>query len=199
MAARAGMAELITALRRESHAGVADYTIAGETYWTDDQLQEKLDQTREDFFEIGLQTVGERQSGSNITYTKYYMPDQARHIERAGTGSLFRLYDSNGDDVSASAYTVNYDAGLITFNSDTENTTFYLDFSAFDLWWAAADVWDAKASQVAVSSIDWSSDNHRVSNKQLATNYQDMAKKCRLKSPRSVRNVRRVRIDEVRS
>lgn len=195
--ARAGMAELITRVRAMAHAGTADLTVAGTTYWTDDQIQSYLDQNRVDYYEVPLQSVNEISTGGTAVTNNYYMPQQAKWIERYDSESQFRLYQGSGTNAGTASYTVNYDSRLIEFSSNTEGTAYYLDFSAFDLYSTAADIWEEKASIVSVQGVDWSTDNHSVKSSQMVKNYMDQAKKFRQLSGSGVKFVRRVRGDEV--
>jgi pyocin large subunit-like protein len=109
-----------------------------------------------------------------IEYYEYAF--DVRYPEREAVGSGWAVKDAGGAD--APAHTVNYDAGVITFTADTEGTTYYLDARGYNPYWAAADVWEAKAGRVA-SRVDWQSDNHRVSASQTYQHYLAMARQMR--------------------
>lgn len=188
--ARAGMANLITELRRRTMAGTADVTLGTVTYWSDNQLQDVLDTYRETLRQITLSAIPTR-VGTSYSYTEYPIPSQLEWVEENATDSGWQLVDSAGG--SAPSYTVNYKAHMITFAADTANLNYYLDCRAYDLNQAAGDVWESKASFVA-GNVDWKSDNHDIKASQEYAHCMKQAQTWRGKSGLLVAKM--VRTDE---
>jgi hypothetical protein len=186
--ARGGMADLITQLRAKTAAGTADYSVAGVTYWTDDQLQTMLDAERSAFYREALRAESLYDAGT-VRFYDYFFPRQ--HVEGSASGTAgWRVEDGSGNTISISAYTVNMDAQQIVFSSDTQGSAYYLSGRSYDLERAAAAVWEQKAADVA-DRFDLQTDNHTLSRSQLYKHYMDMAKRYRSAAkPRTVRMVR---------
>lgn len=173
MAARAGMADLILHARRMANVGTADTTTAGTTWWNDDQIETILDRYRSNWRGVELTPMPDYISGTT-TYTDYRLPVQWKFVEGTATGWALRT--SAGDD--APSYTVNLDAGVVTFANDTAGTAYYATCRTYDLYRAVADIWEQKAGFVAVN-VDWSSDNHRIAASQEQKAYMAQAKRYR--------------------
>lgn len=148
MAARAGLATLIERLRSMTDAGTADYDVAGETHWSDDQLQAVLDAHRADFVRDALRAAPEYVADGAAEYRDYYT--SRRNLEEAASGSAaWDLEDGSGESVDTADYTVSYDASHIRFAADTEGASYYLSGRAYNLNRAAAVVWERKAAHAA--------------------------------------------------
>lgn len=161
MAARAGMANLITALR-------AYTSEAGTVTYSDDTMQGVLDSTRRTHKMLPVRSMD-----TESPYVDYLFPFQVGEwVEENQTGSGWSLVDSDGD--AAPSYTVNYQARLITFAGDTSNTTYYLSCREYDLNRAAAEIWRRKAAAVA-AQVDFSSDNHQFAASQKYKHYLEQA------------------------
>lgn len=183
--ARAGMNELISQVRTFANAGTADYS--------DDTIQTYLDMTRVQRFEMPLDAQPRYVDGTT-EYREYPYP--GRWVERADTAEAFVVRDVGGSATTES-FTVNYDAQRIVFDTDQGATTYYLDYRCYDVYTAAADIWDAKAAVIAETSLDWQSDNHRVQASKLVENYRMQAEKFRRMGAGGVKTVRRRRVDEI--
>lgn len=189
--ARAGMDTLIKQLRRLSSAGTAEYTIGSETYFTDDHLQDILDRYRTLHRRVALYPLPAYTGGAYL-YVEYPLPRGLRWLESDAADSGWALRDSAG--AVAPAYTVNYEAQVITFAADTGGTTYYLDARSYDLYRAAAETWQFKAGFRA-EAVNWQSDNHHV---EAALEYEhcvEMAKHYRMLAGISVSRL--VRRDEI--
>ena len=193
MAAREGMVELISRVRQDAHAGTADHTVGGVVYWSDDQLQDLLDRTRETHKRVPLYSEPEYVDGANV-YLEYPLPDAMEWIERQGTDSGWALRDGDGSAIGTATYSVNYGARMVTFDADTNNDIYYLDARTYDMYSVVADVWDSKAGFYE-SNVDWSSDNHRVSNSQKWSHAKAMAEKFRKMGKSAIQLIQRVRVD----
>jgi hypothetical protein len=155
MTARAGMSAVITHMRGLCNAGTADYTLAGSTYWSDDHLQTALDRYRKTVRRQELSPTADY-SGGTYSYTEYPFGHVGAWIEGTATGWAVRTADGS----SAPSYTVNFDAKVITFAADTGGSAYFLDCRVYDVFNAAADVWQQKGAAVA-ANVHWSSDNHK--------------------------------------
>lgn len=196
MAYRATMAAVITALRGLTDAGIEDYELAGDTYWSDLQLQDQLDAQRKDWRRITLIPQPEVGSDGAYDYFDYKIPlEIGVNFEEAGTGSIWSVKTTAGALVSTSDYTVNYPAGVIRFTADQAGEAFYLDCRTFNLNAAARTVWEVKAAH-AVAGVDWKTDNHQVSASQEYDHCMAMAERFR-KLGSGVGVVKMVRTDEV--
>lgn len=194
MAARDGMANLILRLRAMCNVGTADYSIAGTTYWIGDQLEDRLDHHRTEHRNIVLTATPYPTNGS-FTYTEYRLPVDIRDVEEADSG-YWRVFSTLGVDQTVNEdYTVNYESGIITFTADTGGDNFLLDATMFDLYRAAAEVWDDKSGHYGLM-VDWSSDNHSIKASQKREQAEKMADYFRkLAGPKVSRLVR---LDEIR-
>lgn len=176
MSARAGMSNLITRLRAMTNAGTADYTLAGGTFWTDDQLQDTLDRRQWRHDREYLEGVPGYEGGI-VTYTEYCF--ECGNVEEAAGGSaVWRVETSDGTNVGTAQYSVNYNQRRITFNADQGGTPYYLTYYTYDLERAAADVWDDKAAHVT-DSFDLRTDNHDLKRSQKYAMYKAEAAKWR--------------------
>lgn len=164
MAARAGMADVITTLRGLCEAGTADYALAGATYWSDDQLQDILDDHRTDKAER-MTAVARYASGAEA-FNDYYF--KSKPVEQASSGSaVFHVFDSQGSVAGTADYTVNYRAGHVEFGTDQGEVVWNARVRYFDINGAAAEVWRGKAAHYQASGFDVETDNHNIKRSQL--------------------------------
>lgn len=156
------MTSIITELRQMTNTSPSDYTINGVDYWTDDQIQDIADRSRNIVRGLRLKTMPTYINGS-YQYTEYVIPlSLALRIEG---DSAFRLYDASGTNIT-SGYTVSYNTKTVVFDNDTLGADYYVDIYTYDMYAIAADIWQQKAAHYADMS-DWSSDNHSVKASQL--------------------------------
>lgn len=174
--ARAGMANLIQSVRELSNAGTADMTVGTVTYFSDDHLQGYLDKYRITIKDQPLQAIPD-DNGTTVQYLEYFIPEPLAWFEESGADSGWALRTADGT-VSP---TINYEARIVTFSSDTAGSTIYLDCRVYDVYQAAADVLDRKADYEALN-VDWSSDNHSVKASQVSASYRKIAASYRSKS-----------------
>lgn len=160
MTARTGMANLITKVRSMAQAGTADYTIAGTSYWTDDQIEDVLDRYRIDVWREPLAYVETYLTGGTVQYKDYY--SQYKDFEETTGGTaIFYLEDATGADIGTALYTPDYNSGRIAFAADTGGTAYFLVGRSYNLNFAAADIWRQKAGQYS-AAVNFSTDNHRI-------------------------------------
>lgn len=168
---------------------------AADDSWSDDQLQDALDRTRAERRGVAVLPLAERSPGQTA-HRDYLLSLALRDLEYDQYGVAedgWRLLDASGAD--APAYTVALTAGVITFAADTGGQTYWLDCRAYDLYAAAADVWEAKAA-LAASAVDWRSDNHQISASQEQAHCLKMAREFRAKAGGGMRAVEMWRSDE---
>ncbi len=174
--ARSGMAYLITELRGLAEAGTADYSLGASTYWSDDQLQNILDQHRTDVnFDplrvFTTQTIG---GGGSVSYQDYRSSYDWFEETTGGTAILY-LQDSTSALAGTANYTPDYRRGQFQFNTDQRGTVYYVTGRSYDLNASAADVWQRKAAHYAPTSFDFSTDNHSISRSQVYQHCKEMA------------------------
>ena len=174
MAARTGMTTLITHLRSLTNAGTADVTLAGRTYFSDDHLQTALDATQTYWQRVPLISRPEHIDGDTVHH-EYHIPDFIpRWFEENATASGWAVRDSTGAEVDSADYTVNYQAGRITFTADTEGAFYLLYCRTYNPHRAASRVWAQKAA-FASANVDWQIDNHEVHDAGYFEHCQQMA------------------------
>ena len=157
MTARTGMTDLIASLRGMTNAGTADYTIGSTAYWSDDQLQDKLDAHRLDFYSEELPCITAIEGGL-VVYKTFRSP--YRNLE-SGTVN-FLLVDFQGTPAGTADYTADYFAGVVTFTADQAAKQWWLTGRSYDVYAAAADIWRMKAAHASETSFDFSTDNHSI-------------------------------------
>lgn len=194
MAARSGMVYLIAQVRQLANAGDGDYTIAGFPYWSDDQIQDILDQCREDIYEEAIHPVAQRNSGGTVEYREYRSA-HAWFEQTAGGTAVWYLQAVDGAFVGTADYTVDYRTGRIVFAADQAGSARYLTGRAYDVYEAAAQVWDEKAAHVA-DRYDFSADGASFKASQMMSQYQKQAMRLRSQSTTGgVRTHRWIRSD----
>lgn len=191
--ARATMAEIIEEVRRLANAGTADTTLAGVTYWSDDQLQEIAERHGREFRRVALSPLSTYVDGAT-EYKDYPLPIHDNYrIEREGVDSGFAIRTASG--TTPPSYTISWSRRMVTFASNTNGVAFYLDCRAYNVYSAVADVYEAKAGFVS-AGVDWSSDNHNIKASQEHAHYKAEAMRYRAMSGGLVTMARRVRTDE---
>lgn len=193
MTARTGMATLITELRAFGQAGTAEYTLGSETYFTDDHLEDILDQCRDDRFFVQLVMEPREGSGNDSTYHDYYFSG-GYWEEASGGTAVWMVQDSTGADAGTANYTVNYRKGHVRFTADTEGTVYYLTGRKYDMNRAAAQVWRQKAANVA-NRYDVKTDNHDLKRSQLFSQYMKIAMQFEREAPARVTMMTRVDVN----
>lgn len=169
MTARSGMSNLITRLRMLANAGTADYTTAGQTFWSDDQLEDVLDTNRVDFTRE-LLNMTQDYSGGSVIYKRY----SCRFANLEEGTDAFEVQNAAGSAIGTALYTPDYLRGVITFASDTGGSSYYLNGRSYNLNRSAAQVWRMKASY-HMSAYDVSTDNHSLKRSQLYEHCVSMA------------------------
>lgn len=170
--ARSTMSLLIQDLRGMTDTTYDDYTVGQLRYWTDDQLNNVLDRRRREVFRHPLSPI-ETYSAGTVQYLDYPLPFS--HLERTSGGTaIFYIQDGTNTTIGTANYTIDYNRGYITFNSNTSGSVYYLYARHYDMDAAAADVWRQKASHYT-TAFDFSTDNHSVKRGDLMKHCLDMA------------------------
>jgi hypothetical protein len=172
--ARASMADLITNLRSLTNAGALEYTVAGNPFWTDKQLQTVLDRHVTYIRDEVLRPLETISAGGSTSYFDYQSSYRFLESTVGGT-SRFIVKDETYTAIGTAAYTVDYPRGFVTFGTTTTGLTRYLTGYSYDLNAAAADVWSQKAAHY-VTSYDVQTDNHGLKRSQIIQNCLTMAK-----------------------
>ncbi|GAB4528780.1 MAG: hypothetical protein OHK0046_48060 [Anaerolineae bacterium] len=169
---RATIAHLILQVREMANVVPDAKTVNGVSYWTDDQIEARLDRTRRNRVQVEIEGVEDYIDGETVT-TVYPYP--YRWIEQT-----LVLRDTDGVIVNT-GYTVNYDAQEIVFAANTDGDTYTITCKEYDLYSVAADIWDIKAGWLQ-AAVDWQTDNHNIKASQerdfclkQAQRYREMA------------------------
>ena len=174
--ARSTLNELIEIVRGYAEAGSADFPIGTVNYWDADQVQRVLDRHRLDVYQEPIQMIPRHTGGGSIAY--YEHQSSYDNFEQTDGGSaIFWLEDAAGDNASTAIYSVDYQRGRVTFTQDTAGTAYYLTGRSYDLYGAAAEMWNMKASHQSGggAGFDWSTDNMSVKRSQVKQQYVEMA------------------------
>ena len=185
---RDGMTHLIQMVRELAHAGTADHTLGGVTYWTDEQIQAELDRTAVFYKDEALELKRERIGGQWV-YLDYAYPFE--YVERAATEGAFVVRDRDGATVTD--FTVNYDARIVRFTADTGGKRFYLSAREYSPHLAAAAIWERKAAFYE-AKVDFRTDNHQIAASQQVAHCHRMAAQMRRKA--GIQSVMLFRADE---
>lgn len=172
MAARTGMANLILRLRSMTKTAAADYTVNSVAYWTDDQLEDVLDECVTRIEQKELTAIAEYAAGETV-FLDY--PIGYKDLEEnTSDAAYWTLVDSTGTAVADGDYEVDYIGGVIRFDADTAGAVYFLKARSYDLNSAAAKVWRRKAAHFS-DRFNWQSDGQSFSREKLYTQAVEMA------------------------
>jgi hypothetical protein len=194
MTARSGMADIISQVRQLSATGTADYTVGTATYWSDDALQTILDRVRVEIWHEPIPYVEQYTSSGSVTYTEYRIPWTWLEQTSGGT-SIFYLQDATYAVLGTANYTADYQYGRVSFAANQHGSVRYLTGRSYDVYEAAARVWEQKAGHVAMK-YDFTADGASFKASQERTSYLEMARQMRSQSSNGgLRSARMVRDD----
>lgn len=159
MAIRAGMQTLVDLLSALTDAG---------SEFTEDDLQDYLDRNKVEYRDIALYPLPQRLSNT-VIYKIYPLPtsigiyfetpiDDTVNDYFYLTNTIYVPFTFGDGDNQAV-----FDPNLrrITFNADTAGQFYYINAVSYDLYGAAADIWEVKiAARVKLISIK--TDNHTL-------------------------------------
>jgi hypothetical protein len=167
---RAGMQTLVDTVRGMTDTNPNDYTIAGVRYWTDAQLQTVLDRHKVEFYRESAVSVDTYENSNAAVRKIYWLPYQ--NLE---TGTAFELETDTGTTAGTASYTLDAQAGKITFSTDQGGIAYVASGAAYDINLAAADIWRVKAAN-ASKLYSFATDNHRIDRGSYFKNCIEMAK-----------------------
>lgn len=189
--ARDTLASLITTIREMTSAPHDAFTIAQVgTYFSDDHIQELLDQNRQDIWDHPLLAVAERTAGGSTSYTEYCALHS--HFEATDGGTaVFVVRDSVGTVKGTATYTPDYVRGRVTFATNQAGSSYYLTGRSYDVYGAAADLLERWTARLKLESFDFETDGQRFTRSQKLAAMQAISAEYRGKQrARSVRMVR---------
>lgn len=175
MTARATMSSLISTLRGFTNAGLSDYTISFTEYWSDDQLQAILDRNRINLREVALTPHPLLSAGGSYVYNDYQANCGWLENTLGGT-SRFIVTDGMGSSIGTALWSADYETGLVTFVNNQAGSARAITGFSYDLYAAAADVWQQKAAAYA-AAVDFSTDNHSIKRSHIVTTCERMAQR----------------------
>lgn len=180
MTIRSTLFDLIQQVRALTATNVNEYVLGSQSYWSNDQIGAVLDKYRLDFSADRLTPLPETNSGGTVVYYVHQAHFTNLESTAGGTAVLY-VYDGTGARVGTANYTIDYNAGRVTFNANTGGEAYYLTGRSYDLYAAAADIWEMKAAHVA-ERFDFTADGASFKASQLITQYTAQAQRCRAKS-----------------
>lgn len=171
---RAGMANLVDRVRALCDIDSDSYTVNYKDYWTNDQIQSRLDSNATFLVDSPLFWRPQTLTGSDVNYL--IADSLYRDFEELGSGeSRWVIRDSTGAVIATSGYSVDYRQGRVTFTTDQEGTNYYLTAYSYDVYAAAANVWAEKLANFS-SWYDFSADGGNYKRDQVFKHAQDMLK-----------------------
>ncbi|MCS6872688.1 MAG: hypothetical protein RML95_14870 [Anaerolineae bacterium] len=153
MPARLGMLPLIAQLRALCAVGEADLIVGATTYWSDELLQAELDATRRTLYGAPLLALPQFIDGAYRYYEYAFPTALGVWVEQAAPESGFAVRSAAGVALT-SGFTVNYRARRVVFAQDQAGASYTLDARFYDLYSAAASIWEQKAA-FAAARLDW--------------------------------------------
>lgn len=175
MTVRAGMSALIRKLRHLGQAGMEDYQVVDEIYWSDQHVQDILDGHKQRVIWMPLKAEPEY-IDSEDEYKRYVMNVSTQRFGAEGTAggtAIFRIANSEGETVTG--YTFAPHDLSVTFAADTDGSAYYFSGYLYDMNSAAKELWTMKAGH-AWSAVNFSADGHRFDRGQLHDHCLTMAK-----------------------
>ena len=141
MALRDGMGTLVGRLRQMVQAGTTDYTLTGTAYWTDAQLQDRLDQHVLVLDHALMVSKSEWNNGS-LEYRDYYTPRGIGNLETTDSGTqYFSIEDTSGNDATMGDFEItDYAGGWFRRAADTKGTQYQIKARSYNLHAAAAGI-----------------------------------------------------------
>ena len=193
MPARLGLLPLIAHLRALCAVGEADVVVGALTYWSDEMLQAELDATRRTVYGAPLLALPQFLDGAYRYYEYAFPTALGVWIEEAAPQSGFAVRDSSGVALT-SGFTVNYRARRVAFEGDQGGLSYTLDARFYDLYGAAANIWEQKAA-FAAARLDWAGAHGLKASQEYA---HCTAQALRFRQLSGVRTATFYRTDEVR-
>ena len=146
MPLRSSMAALVGRLRQMTFAATDD-EFGGETFWSDEQLQEVLDRAGRTFVRGAKLTARSYKLAGETQYNEQFfsVKPQSAVIEENAV-----VRDSDGNEIED--VTIDYGLKVVIFGTNPSSSSqYYIDLYLYDLNAAAAEVWETKAAH----RFDW--------------------------------------------
>lgn len=156
--ARTTMQALISRMRMLTAAGTAEYTVAGVTFFSDDQVQDVLDRNRRDLWNAQLTPVSRPIGGGSVGYFDYALPSYGDMEATSGGTSVFVVRDGIGTVQGTALWSADYQRGIVTFADNQAGSARYLDARTYDIHAAAADLLESWAAAMALQ-FDFTTDD----------------------------------------
>ena len=174
------MESLVNRLRALTGAGTAEYTIGALSFWTDNNLQDTLDSNGQYLQSTPLDWQPTTIGGGTIAY--YNAALGIRDCEEASSGTArWIIRDSVGAEIGTANYTVDYRAGRVLFSVDQTGSAYYLTAYTYDIYAAAADLWQERLANFT-TWYDFRSDNQTLSRSQVWDHAEKMVLQMKQKS-----------------
>jgi len=177
MTARAGIAYIITEVRRLSGAGTVAFTVDDVSFFSDDHIERILDSRRarlarhQILFEPELSEGGGTIIYKNARVGYGWLEDETA----GGTVNDFKMTDSWGAAIATTEYMFSSEDGFITFSSDQNGSARYITGWVHNPYKAAYDVLLAWTMQLA-RQVDWKTDNMAVKRSQKVKELREQMK-----------------------
>ena len=142
-----------------------DFALAGVNYFSDDHLEDALDDNVTAIEDLQLTWIKDTVGGGTVEWHRA-LPGTWRNFEEATGGTtVWVIRDGPGAVQGTVGYTVNYHTGEIRFAADQGGSVYYLTARSYDLNSAAADVWKRKQSYYQ-NWYEFASDKQRFARQQ---------------------------------
>lgn len=156
---RPTMALVISRFRRMTDAATDD-EFNGVTYWTDDQLQDVLDENSFPVIDLELTPSTMLVNGVADWRTQFFSKKTLKAYDYERNAQVVET--STGTPLASDDFTVDWLRMTVTLSGDvTTNTAYSLRVTLYDMWDAAARVWYEKAEQ-RVSYISSKAGTHKL-------------------------------------
>jgi hypothetical protein len=170
--ARPTMALVIARLRRLTDAATDD-VFNDVTFWTDDQLQDILDENSFPVLDLELTPSTMLVNGVADWRTQFFSKKTLKAYDYERNAQVVET--STGTPIDSDFFTLDWQRMTVTLTEDvTTNTDYSLRITLYDMWDAAARVWYEKAEQRA-SYISTKANAHKLEMQQERQHCKDQA------------------------
>lgn len=141
MSVRTGMVSLIAELRGLTDTALNQYQVGGVDYWTGEHLQDVLDLYAQDLNDVLLSATPLIYSGA-YQFRRFYLP---KGIPKWLESDTIQLINDSGYTFTI-PYSHSPAKGLFEFQSNVASGVAYIRATSYNMYMAAAHVWDMKAA-----------------------------------------------------
>jgi hypothetical protein len=171
MAVRPGMQLIVAQIRRNGQASQTD-EFNGETFWSDEQLQEIADVQSERLL-IKLLPI------NSATKTEYSLKCPRHYWFETDSIAVMSLVSDDTLPIITTSFTYNPVRGEIIFAEDLSDCLQYVvQGYAVNMWMASADLWEQKAAQ-RYDYSDFKAGNNKINLSQEHQHCLNMSKMYR--------------------